>query len=270
MAHANININNFDSINEFMAKDNVLFHSIIFPTMCLGSNTNLLPTKIFATEYLNYENSKFSKTNNTGIFGNHVIEINKLLDINEDYWRFYLILIRPENSDSIFTLDGFVNSVNNILCSKVGNYVNRLVTLTHKYFPNTLLEYKNDKLDCDIKDIYTEYCNGFDKLSLRGPLLSALKLADYGNEYLQSTAPWKLIKTDISKTKEILSNGIHILYLICNMFKVFMPITFDNISNVIICNNNSYKICIDTYKMPFKNLDRKDLDKVLASIGIKN
>ena len=172
---------------QFMAKDNVFFHSVIFPTTLRGSGySNIQNIDIVSTDYLLYEGTKFSKSKNTGLFCDDIIKISKKLDIPPDYLRAYLVSIRPESGDSNFVLNddgGFVDFVNNVLIKNFGNLIHRvfsvayhihtkhnITTLTHKYESLTDL-----RLDNECHEIIKEYQRNMDTYSLCNGIKTALK-----------------------------------------------------------------------------------------------
>lgn len=117
-------INNDVKLFQFMGKDNVPFHTVIFPSSLIASRQGwTLLHHISTTEYLNYESGKFSKRNGTGVFGTHAIELES--EIPSEVWRYYLLVNRPEKSDSEFSWKDFVDKNNNELLANLGNLVHR-------------------------------------------------------------------------------------------------------------------------------------------------
>lgn len=148
---------------QFMAKDNVPFHAIIFPVTLQGSGySNMTDIDIASTNYLMYEGNKFSKSNNVGLFCDDVMNLSKRLDIPPDYWRAYLVFIRPEAAESNFVLNGeggFVEFVNNILLKNFGNLVHRVLSTVYqiglkhdlKKFSAIIPKFRLSESDDDIK-----------------------------------------------------------------------------------------------------------------------
>lgn len=181
---------------QFMGKDNVPFHTIVFPGSLLATQRNWsMLHHISTTEYLNYENGKFSKSRGVGVFGNDAIESG----IPTEVWRYYLLLNRPEGSDSVFTWDDLATKNNDELIKTLGNYINRTVTFLYKMFSGTIPEFITDddedlQFVTDINEKLAEYTALLDKVSLRAGLKKAMEIASLGNLYLQRKQPWHLIK----------------------------------------------------------------------------
>jgi methionyl-tRNA synthetase len=222
---------------QFMAKDNVQFHSVIFPVTLRGSGySEISEVDIVSTEYLMYEGQKFSKTNNIGLFGDDVINISKKYNLCPDYWRAYLVFIRPENNDSNFVLNaegGFVDFVNNILIKNIGNLLHRVLSLAfqihNKHKVDTIeingLSHEAKSLDDDCKDICDEYQSHMDKYRLSEGLKTTLKFSTRLNLYINETEPWNLIK-DGTRKDELYGCMVN-LYLkvieLSHILEPFMP-----------------------------------------------
>jgi methionyl-tRNA synthetase len=279
------NINDENELNKwysgevvnFMAKDNVPFHTIIFPSTLMGCNGKYpLVTKLSSTEYLMYEGTKFSKSKNTGIFGDQIIELSKLLNIDEDYWRYYLIRIRPETKDANFSWIEFINLIKGELCSKIGNYINRCISLMTKYFPNEEFIYSEEN---KLSNIMAEYIEKYDLLmesfKFRDSLITTLEVADYGNNLLQTTAPWNVYTKEKNKdkTKQILTEAIYICNILLNLLEPIMPKTCEKILKNIITQKIenkciSFKINSTNYKIPFIQLEAKIVFPILDKLNI--
>ena len=193
---------------QFMAKDNVQFHSVIFPVTLKGSGySDIRDIDIVSTEYLMYENEKFSKTNNVGLFGDDVIKISQKYNLRPDYWRAYLIFIRPENNDSNFVLNnegGFVDFVNNILIKNIGNLLHRILSVAFQIHNKhnldsiviTGLSHESKTLNDECRSIRDEYTNHIDRYRLSEGLKTVLKFSTKLNIYINEVTPWNLIKDD--------------------------------------------------------------------------
>jgi len=173
----------------FMGKDNIEFHTLMWPGVLLGSRLGyVMPTTIRASEYLTSKQVKFSKSKGVGL------TIDRAIDIaGPDYWRFVLMYLYPETADSEFTIDLFVEVVNKIMNGKVGNLVNRVLTIAAS---NRELVGKANpgKYEAGADAIIKKYMGHFDRFELREALHSLVALADYGNELMSNTEPWKLAK----------------------------------------------------------------------------
>jgi len=239
--------NNDVKIVQFMAKDNVPFHSIIFPATLRGSNySDISDLTIISTEYLMYEGGKFSKSNKTGLFCDDVISLSNKHNLLADYWRAYLIFIRPEKKDSDFRLNGegsFVEFINNILISNIGNLVNRTLSLSYKLYikikDDTDFMYKFNELN-----IYDEFIEEYDQnmmnYKLSDGFKTILKLGNFINGYIFNNAPWKLLsENNLIQCCDVLYNILIGINILSDLLEPFMP----KFSNMIKyeCNSNNYK-----------------------------
>lgn len=198
---------------QFMAKDNVQFHSVIFPVTLRGSGySDISDIDIVATEYLMYEGQKFSKTNNIGLFGDDVLKISQQYNLRPDYWRAYLIFIRPESNDSNFVLNdegGFVDFINNLLIKNIGNLLHRVLSVAfqiqnkHKIDSIVVngLTHESKTLNDDCRAIRDEYQSHMDRYRLSEGLKTALKFGTRLNVYVNEVAPWNLIKDEARKSE---------------------------------------------------------------------
>lgn len=231
---------------QFMAKDNVPFHSVIFPVTLRGSGySGITDIDIASTEYLMYEGDKFSKTNNVGLFCDDVVTISKGLGLPPDYWRAYLIMIRPESTDSNFVLNdgGFVDFVNNILIKNFGNLVHRVLSVafqilvkhgideividdnnTQSDIISNLSNIDMIKIETDCEKINNEYHTHMNKYGLSGALRSTLAYSSRLNQLVNDFAPWILIKDDKRfELYEFMELIYKRLKTLLDMFDPFMP-----------------------------------------------
>lgn len=198
----------------FMAKDNVPFHSIMFPATLLATHEPWVKVKtISATDYLNYENTKFSKSRGTGVFGNDVKETG----IPADVWRFYLLYIRPEGQDSSFCWDDFREKCNGELLNNLGNFINRAVSFVDKNFSGKLDHYETTEEDEKYLDEVGRNLNAYierlERVLLRDGLKPILAISRLGNQLIQANKPWLLIKSEQEKDKIRASS---VMYLALN------------------------------------------------------
>ena len=218
---------------QFMGKDNVPFHCVIFPSSLLGTKEQwTLLNKISTTEYLNYENGKFSKSRNTGIFGDNA----KNTSIPTAVWRYYLLATRPETSDSMFLWNDLQARNNNELLKKLGNFINRCFIFTKKYFNNQIPLFNPDLLHSndyhfinDVMQIVIEYCHELEKIHIVKGLKLFMSIAQRCNIYLQEEEPWVSIKTNPSRTAIVLYISLCSCYLLAALIKPYMPSITDKI-----------------------------------------
>ncbi|XP_065838708.1 methionine--tRNA ligase, cytoplasmic-like [Oscarella lobularis] len=212
---------------QFMAKDNVPFHSVVFPCSLLGTGDNYtLVNHLSATEYLNYEGGKFSKSRGVGVFGNDAMAT----DIPADVWRFYLLYVRPENQDSHFSWNDFALKNNTELLNNLGNFINRALSFAQKFFdghvpPMNLLE-SDYELVGQINEEIDTYVNHLEQLRIREGLKSILAISRLGNGFIQATKPWELVKkssNDKSRAGTVIGVAVNVTWLLAVLLHPYMP-----------------------------------------------
>ncbi|PWA83179.1 methionine--tRNA ligase [Artemisia annua] len=214
---------------QFMGKDNVPFHTIMFPSTLLGTDENwtLLKT-ISVTDYLNYENGKFSKSKGVGVFGNDAKETN----IPVEVWRYYLLANRPETKDTLFTWADLQTKINNKLISKLGNFINRVLRFIARDpgynsivpdAPGADAHPLTETLGYKIGTKVDEYMEAMDKVKLKQGLKAAMKISRYGNVYLQETKFWNLYREDLPSCSIVMKTSVGIVYLLACLLEPFMP-----------------------------------------------
>ncbi len=182
---------------QFMAKDNLPFHTIIFPSTLLGTKDKwTMVHHIESTEFLNYEDGKFSKSAGTGVFGDDSMNSG----IPADVWRYYLVANRPENADSAFSWKDFQDRNNNELLANLGNFVNRTLTFTQKYFdskiPDSDLQEKDKVLFAEVEKQVNLASSLLEQVKERDALKELMQISRLGNQYFQDNQPWTLVKHD--------------------------------------------------------------------------
>ncbi|KAL1548420.1 methionine--tRNA ligase [Salvia divinorum] len=216
---------------QFMGKDNVPFHTVIFPSTLLGTGENWTMMKtISVTEYLNYEAGKFSKSKGVGVFGNDAKDTN----IPVEVWRYYLLTNKPEVSDTLFTWSDLQAKLNSELLSNLGNFVNRVLSFIAKdpasgygsVIPDApgadshlLTKALGDKVG-----IYVEqYIEAMEKVKLKQGLKIAMSISGEGNAYLQESQFWKLYKEDRPSCSVVMKTSTGLVYLLACLLEPFMP-----------------------------------------------
>ena len=209
----------------FLAKDNIVFHTVIFPAILSELDGYILPTNVPANEFLNLEGQKLSTSRNWAVWGkDYITEFPN----QEDILRYVLCSIAPENKDSDFSWKDFQARNNNELCSIFGNFVNRTLVLTKKYY-NRVTPSRNNLLEVDIELLKTiketpeNIAQAISSFRFRDAQGEAMKLARAGNKYLADTEPWKLIKTDPERVKTIMNISLQITANLAIVFEPFMP-----------------------------------------------
>ena len=182
---------------QFMGKDNVPFHTVMFPSSLIASRQPwTLLHHISTTEYLNYEGGKFSKRNGTGVFGSHAIELGR--DIPSEVWRYYLLVNRPEKSDSDFSWHDFMEKNNNELLANLGNLVHRALSFMYSRFDKKIPEYSKECADetetdfiGEMESRYERYKEYLNKVEIKEALKFSMEISSRGNKYLQDSKFWE-------------------------------------------------------------------------------
>nr|XP_046239190.1 methionine--tRNA ligase, cytoplasmic isoform X1 [Scatophagus argus] len=230
----------------FMAKDNVPFHSVVFPCSLLGAQDNYtLVNHLIATEYLNYEDTKFSKSRGVGVFG----DMAKDTGIPSDVWRFYLLYVRPEGQDSAFSWADMATKNNSELLNNLGNFINRAGMFVTKFFdgcvPAMELQQEDKKLLALVGWELQQYIQLMDKVKIRDSLKHILNISRHGNQYIQVNEPWKKIKegdTERQRAGTVTGVSVNIACLLSVMLSPYMP----TVSQTIRDQLNAPQSCIDT------------------------
>ncbi len=209
----------------FIGKDNIVFHCIVFPAMLMAHGGYNLPDNVPANEFLNLEDKKISTSRNWAVW---LHEYLRELPGKQDVLRYVLTANAPEAKDNNFTWKDFQARNNNELVAILGNFVNRAIVLTHKYFggvfpPQGELQEVDLNLIEQIRTLKGELTEALDTFHFREALRVAMDMARAGNKYLQETEPWKLAKTDMARTATILNIAIQTCANLAIVFEPFMP-----------------------------------------------
>ena len=216
---------------QFMGKDNVPFHTVIFPSSLIGTEENYtMLHHLSTTEYLNFEGGKFSKSRGTGVFGNNVVESG----IPSSVWRYYLLSNRPENNDSSFTWDDFAAKTNAELLANLGNFVNRILKfLKSKYngkLPETSFDEKDKEFMAAVTSELSNYNDLMENVKLKSGLKSVMSISSLANSYLQdSKIDTKLFKEYPQKCATVVNVGVNVVYLLSALLEPFMPVISEKI-----------------------------------------
>jgi methionyl-tRNA synthetase len=212
-------------IINFIGKDNIVFHCIVFPAMLMADGSYQLPENVPANEFLNLEGDKISTSRNWAVW---LHEYLRELPGKQDVLRYVLTANMPETKDNDFTWKDFQARNNNELVAILGNFVNRAMVLTHKYFDGVipaageLNDYDKQTIDefCGVKDTLGTDIETF---RFREALKDAMNLARIGNKYLADTEPWKLAKTDMGRVATIMNLAMQIAANLAIAFEPFLP-----------------------------------------------
>lgn len=219
----------------FIGKDNIVFHCIVFPTMLKADGSYILPDNVPANEFLNLEGDKISTSRNWAVWLNEY-----LVDFpgKQDVLRYVLTANAPETKDNDFTWADFQARNNNELVAIYGNFVNRALVLTNKYFggkvpaAGALTEYDRQTIAdfCNIKAQLEDLLNNF---RFRDAQKEAMNLARIGNKYLADMEPWKLAKTDMERTATILNLALQIAANLSIAFEPFLPFSSEKLRKML-------------------------------------
>ena len=209
----------------FIGKDNIVFHCIVFPTMLKAHGDYVLPDNVPSNEFLNLEDDKISTSRNWAVWLNEY-----LVDFpgKQDVLRYVLTANAPETKDNNFTWKDFQARNNNELVAVYGNFVNRALVLTKKYFDGKvpacgeLTEYDN-AIVAEFVDVKSKVEHLLDQYKFREAQKEAMELARIGNRYLAETEPWKLAKTDMGRVATILNLSLQLVANLSIVFEPFLP-----------------------------------------------
>ncbi|KAK9461754.1 tRNA synthetases class I (M)-domain-containing protein, partial [Lipomyces oligophaga] len=219
---------------QFMGKDNVPFHTVVFPSTEIGTRKPwLMLHHISTTEYLQYEGGKFSKSRNVGVFGNNARETG----VPADVWRYYLIMSRPESADTMFSWHDFIVRNNSELLANLGNFVNRLIKFVNAKFESTIPEYDPTSLDdyeqfkSSVNAILHNFNETMTGVHLRSGLEIAFQLSARGNVFLQENKMNNtLLAEEPAKAAAVVGVGLNLIYVLSAVIFPFLPATSESIA----------------------------------------
>ena len=209
---------------QFMAKDNIPFHTLSFPATIFGSGENWkLVDYIKGFNWLLYEGGKFSTSEKRGIFMDVALKI-----FPADYWRWWLLSNAPENSDTNFTWDSFQNTINKDLADVLGNFITRVTKFSLAKFGSKIPKCNDygvleTKTINEIELLYEKYNNFLTRIEIRKASQELRNMWVVGNEYLQKAQPWSILKKDETKAKMIIRFSFHLINLYCLISEPFIP-----------------------------------------------
>ncbi|NOY50985.1 MAG: methionine--tRNA ligase [Chlorobi bacterium] len=219
----------------FIGKDNIVFHCIIFPVMLKAEGSYIMPDNVPANEFLNLENDKISTSRNWAVWLHEYLED---FPGKQDVLRYVLTANAPETKDNDFTWKDFQARNNNELLAIFGNFVNRTLVLTQKYFDG-IVPY-TDTFDEEAKAVFEEMAafpqkisSSIERYRFREALSELMNLARLGNKYLTDKEPWKVFKTDPDKVREILNVSLQIVANLSVISQPFLPFTADKLQDMI-------------------------------------
>ena len=219
----------------FIGKDNIVFHCIVFPSMLMADGSYNLPDNVPANEFLNLEDDKISTSRNWAVWLHEYLEE---FPGKQDVLRYVLTANAPETKDNNFTWKDFQTRNNSELVAILGNFVNRAVVLTHKYFEGVVpaageLTEAETSLIEEINKLKGELSEALDTFHFREALRLAMDMARAGNKYLQETEPWKVAKTDMARTATILNTAIQMCANLSIAFEPFLPFMSEKLMKML-------------------------------------
>lgn len=229
----------------FIGKDNIVFHCIVFPSMLKAEGSYNLPDNVPANEFLNLEGDKISTSRNWAVW---LHEYLKDFKDQQDVLRYVLTANAPETKDNDFTWKDFQARNNNELVAIFGNFVNRSMVLTHKYYegkipaPNAFNDFDNETLN-SIADIVKRTEEALGNFKFREAVKEAMSLARLGNKYLADSEPWKLIKTDADRVSTIMYVALQITANLAVLMEPFLPFTALKLRNMLNMDNINWQVC---------------------------
>lgn len=226
----------------FIGKDNIVFHCIIFPAILHAHGDYILPQNVPANEFLNLEGEKISTSRNWAVWLHEYLDD---LPDKEDVLRYVLCANAPESKDNDFTWKDYQARNNNELVAVFGNFINRAIVLTHKYFEGRVpADVKIENVDQEVLDALKEFPikieESLNKFRFREALSYLMDLARVGNKYLADTEPWKLIKTDKARTATILNTALQVAANLAILSEPFLPRTAAKLSDMLNLNHEGW------------------------------
>ena len=236
----------------FIGKDNIVFHCIVFPTMLKAHGDYILPDNVPSNEFLNLENDKISTSRNWAVWLNEY-----LVDLpnRQDELRYTLTANAPETKDNNFTWKNYQDCTNNELVAIYGNFVNRALQLTQKYYDGVvpacgeLTDYDKQTLE-EFADVKTRVESCLENFKFRDAQKEAMNLARIGNKYIADMEPWKVIKTDPERVKTIIYISLQLTANLAIAFEPFLPFSSKRLREMICMNEFSWESLGSTDLLP--------------------
>ncbi len=224
----------------FIGKDNIVFHCIIFPSMLKAEGSYILPENVPANEFLNLEGNKLSTSKNWAVWLHEYLED---FPDKQDVLRYALTANAPETKDNDFTWKDFQDRNNNELVGNFGNFINRIVVLTNKYYngvvptPNEFSEVDLQTLT-ELKAYPSVISSSIERYRFREGSQELLNVSRLGNKYLADEEPWKLMKTDPERVKTIMYVGLQVAAALATLSEPFLPFTSQKLKSMLAVNSN--------------------------------
>lgn len=237
---------------QFIGKDNIPFHTVIFPSCQLASGENWTTLyHMSSTEYLNYENGKFSKSKGTGVFGDQA----KDTGIPADVWRFYIFYNRPEKSDVQFLWSDFQERVNSQLIGNFGNLINRTLSFVNRFYDGQVPQGERDEeFLAQEKAILNQITEAYDRADLRDAFRLVFELTSLGNKAFQDGEPWRTRKEAPQEAAKLIRTLVNLIHDVAIVAAPVLPATAKKIAQML-----------KVEQLLWKNLQQSDIQSVAAA-----
>jgi methionyl-tRNA synthetase len=228
----------------FIGKDNIVFHCIIFPAMLKGTNKYILPDNVPANEFLNLEGDKMSTSRQWSV---EMEDFVKDFEGKEDVLRYVLTAIAPETKDSDFSWKDFQTRNNSELVAILGNFINRIAVLTHKFYEGGEVPFaksisnNESELISEISRCQNSIQQHIENFKFRDALSELMNIARAGNKYLAENEPWKTVKTDKDRTDVVMYHGLQLAAHLTWWMEPFMPFTAKKLNTILNFSKAAYK-----------------------------
>ncbi|MFL2796618.1 MAG: methionine--tRNA ligase [Paracoccaceae bacterium] len=257
---------------QFMAKDNIPFHTLSFPATLIGSGQSWkLVDYIKGFNWLTYDGGKFSTSQKRGVFMNQALEL-----FPSDYWRWWLLSNAPETSDADFTWRSFQSSINKDLADVLGNFVSRLTKFTFSKFGATIpngSRYGEQELNAirEIEKVFISYDDAMNKIEIRKATSYLRKIWSIGNEYLQRSQPWVKIKSDTAEAAKTIRFGFNLMLFFSEISEPFIPSTSNEIKYCLGKSNekSQWPSLKEDFTSIFEKIDYGDDFKQIENLFVK-
>ena len=269
------------SLVHFIGKDNIVFHTIIFPMMLMEHGEYILPENVPANEFMNLEGEKISTSRNWAVW---LHEYLKDFPDMQDELRYCLITNLPESKDSDFSWKDFQQKNNNELVAILGNYINRVFVLCDKFFDKKVPHLSNNDVDkeifSDLKELKEKIEKSTQNFKFREAMSYVIDVARLGNKYLTDTEPWKIFKDDPDRVKDIIHNSIQIVGNISILCEPFLPFTSNKIRDHLNISDLSWDDIGSSVMLPdhiisgkahiFSKIEDKTIEDQIKKLKLNN
>jgi methionyl-tRNA synthetase len=217
----------------FIGKDNIPFHTIIFPALLMASGENyVLPFSVASTEFLLYEGEKFSKSERRGIWMDEALQL-----LPADYWRFYMIYMRPELKDTSFSWEDFESKVNDELNDTIGNLIHRVLSFIASRYggqvPSVELDEEASSFLKRVREMSREIEENLMKIRLRDALRAFIEIARLGNRFFNNREPWKDFESNRKRADSTVLASYILIKIIAFYMHIFMPSSAEKLWNML-------------------------------------